>query len=142
MKIRGVKDAVLDLASNDFLGLGDVPSVKEKAKQALDKYGCGSCGPRGFYGTIDVHLEFESKLAKFMGTEVSTIQCNFLICMLWLYEYSKLFAIQMALLLYLHVSLPIPRKVTCLLWMKPAVSLSAPELTYPAVLFITSSTMT
>ena len=70
MKIRGVKEAVLDLATNDFLALGDVPSVKEKAKLALDKYGCGSCGPRGFYGTIDVHLEFEAKLAKFMGTEV------------------------------------------------------------------------
>lgn len=29
---------------------------------------CGSCGPRGFYGTIDVHLELEDKIAKFCGT--------------------------------------------------------------------------
>jgi serine palmitoyltransferase len=29
----------------------------------------GSCGPRGFYGTIDVHLELEEKAAKFMGVE-------------------------------------------------------------------------
>ena len=34
------------------------------------KYGVGSCGPRGFYGTIDVHLELEEALAKFVGTEV------------------------------------------------------------------------
>lgn len=25
----------------------------------MNKYGVGSCGPRGFYGTIDVHLELE-----------------------------------------------------------------------------------
>ena len=47
-----------------------IVGVKTKAKLALDKYGCGSCGPRGFYGTIDVHLEFETKLATFMNTEV------------------------------------------------------------------------
>lgn len=29
----------------------------------------GSCGPRGFYGTIDVHLELEGRLAKFLGAE-------------------------------------------------------------------------
>jgi hypothetical protein len=31
--------------------------VKEAALAALNKYGCGSCGPRGFYGTIDVHVQ-------------------------------------------------------------------------------------
>lgn len=40
---------------------------------ALNKYGCGSCGPRGFFGTIDVHLELEARLAKFMGTEDAII---------------------------------------------------------------------
>jgi serine palmitoyltransferase len=65
-----VKEPVLNLATNDFLGLGQLRELKDTAKAALDKYGCGSCGPRGFYGTIDVHLELENKLAKFMGTEV------------------------------------------------------------------------
>lgn len=69
VRVRGVRESVLNLASNDFLGLGQLPSFKEKARQALDKYGCGACGPRGFYGTIDVHLEFEKNLAAFMGTE-------------------------------------------------------------------------
>ena len=45
-------------------------SIKEVAQAALDKYGCGSCGPRGFYGTIDVHLKIEEEIAKFLGTEV------------------------------------------------------------------------
>lgn len=31
--------------------------MKDAARAALEKYGCGSCGPRGFYGTIDVHIQ-------------------------------------------------------------------------------------
>lgn len=71
VRVRGVKEPVINLASNDFLGLGKLPNVRERAREALDKYGCGSCGPRGFYGTIDVHLEFEANLAKFMKAEQS-----------------------------------------------------------------------
>lgn len=33
------------------------------------KYGVGSCGPRGFYGTIDVHVDLEKRAAQFMGTQ-------------------------------------------------------------------------
>ena len=39
--------------------------------KVLDTVGCGSCGPRGFYGTLDEHLELESKIADFMGVEES-----------------------------------------------------------------------
>jgi len=35
----------------------------------LYKYGTGSCGPRGFYGTIDVHLELEQRIKRFMNAE-------------------------------------------------------------------------
>lgn len=70
VKVRGVKENVLNLASCDFLGLGQLGDLKDTAKAALDKYGCGSCGPRGFYGTIDVHLDLEKRLAEFLGTEV------------------------------------------------------------------------
>jgi serine palmitoyltransferase len=42
----------LNLASFDFLGLLNRESIKEKAIEALRKYGVGTCGPRGFYGTI------------------------------------------------------------------------------------------
>ncbi len=43
--------------------------LKESAVKTVQKYGVGSCGPRGFYGTIDVHLELEQRLAKFMSVE-------------------------------------------------------------------------
>ena len=33
--------------------------VREAARGTIDQYGVGSCGPRGFYGTIDVHLQLE-----------------------------------------------------------------------------------
>eukprot|EP00978_Attheya_sp_CCMP212_P017526 scaffold46830_cov62-Attheya_sp.AAC.5 len=35
----------------------------------MGRYGCGSCGPRGFYGTIDAHLELEDAISKFTHTE-------------------------------------------------------------------------
>jgi serine palmitoyltransferase len=47
---------------------GTINPVKAAAHQALDKYGCGSCGPRGFYGTVDVHLKLEEAFADFCGT--------------------------------------------------------------------------
>ena len=57
------------LSSFDFLELSHHPDVKEASVEALDKYGCGSCGPRGFYGTIDQHLKIEKEIASFMGTQ-------------------------------------------------------------------------
>lgn len=74
LNIRGVRNPVLNVSSYDFLGMSMEPNIKTKAMQALDYYGCGSCGPRGFYGTIDQHLMFEDAIAKFMGTEVA-YQC-------------------------------------------------------------------
>ena len=68
-KVRGYDQPLLNLASFDFLALGERSEVYDAAKKALDKYGCGSCGPRGFYGTIDAHLDFEDAIAKFYGAE-------------------------------------------------------------------------
>ena len=47
--------------------------LQRQARNTINKYGLGSCGPRGFYGTIDVHLTLEQKIAKFMGTQESII---------------------------------------------------------------------
>jgi serine palmitoyltransferase len=41
----------------------------ERAVKVLRLRGCGSCGPRGFYGTMDLHLELEKKLATFYERE-------------------------------------------------------------------------
>ncbi|XP_008323667.1 serine palmitoyltransferase 1 [Cynoglossus semilaevis] len=59
----------INFASFNFLGLLDNEQVKQKALSSLKKYGVGTCGPRAFYGTFDVHLELESRLARFMRTE-------------------------------------------------------------------------
>ncbi|XP_039615411.1 serine palmitoyltransferase 1 [Polypterus senegalus] len=63
----------INFASFNFLGLLDNDRVKNQALQSLRKYGVGTCGPRGFYGTFDVHLELEDRLAKFMRTEEAII---------------------------------------------------------------------
>jgi serine palmitoyltransferase len=69
LDIQGIKKTVLNVSSYDYLGLSASDAVKARVGAALNKYGCGSCGPRGFYGTIDVHLQFEEAISKFMGTE-------------------------------------------------------------------------
>lgn len=59
----------LNFASLNFLGLAGLEDVRDACRATIHKYGVGSCGPRGFYGTIDVHLQLEERLARFMGTE-------------------------------------------------------------------------
>eukprot|EP00899_Mesostigma_viride_P001408 jgi/Mesvir1/11268/Mv01068-RA.1 len=59
----------VNLVSFNYLGMLMEPHVQETVLKGIDKYGCGSCGPRGFYGTIDVHVDLEKRLAQFMGTE-------------------------------------------------------------------------
>ncbi|NWX21560.1 SPTC1 palmitoyltransferase, partial [Aegotheles bennettii] len=63
----------INFASFNFLGLLNSEQVKSAAQASLKKYGVGTCGPRGFYGTFDVHLELEERLAKFMRTEEAII---------------------------------------------------------------------
>ena len=48
-------------------------NVQAAGRAAINKYGVGSCGPRGFYGTIDVHLHLEKDIAMFMGTEEAIV---------------------------------------------------------------------
>lgn len=64
-----IDDKVLNVGATSFLCFDKEPIIMEKAIESLHKYGVGSCGPRGFYGTIDVHLELEERLAKFLQVE-------------------------------------------------------------------------
>ncbi|CAB4418373.1 unnamed protein product [Rhizophagus irregularis] len=64
---------LLNISSFDFLGLLSHDSIKEKAIKTLREYGVGSCGPPGFYGTVDVHTEIERKISDFLGTEDTII---------------------------------------------------------------------
>jgi len=65
--------SVTNLASLNFWGLCGHVDVQSASRDAIHKYGIGSCGPRGFYGTIDVHVELERELAEFMQTEEAII---------------------------------------------------------------------
>lgn len=67
------KDNVTDMATCNFLGLLKDPTVEEKCLATMKEYGCGACGPRGFYGTTDIHLECEEKIAAFSGTETAIL---------------------------------------------------------------------
>ena len=62
--INGKK--VLMFGSNSYLGLTNHPKIKEAAKKAIDKYGTGCAGSRFLNGTLDIHIELEERLAKFM----------------------------------------------------------------------------
>lgn len=64
---------VVNFASANYLGLIGHKRLLESCTSSLAKYGVGSCGPRGFYGTIDVHLDCEARIAKFLGTPDSIL---------------------------------------------------------------------
>lgn len=60
---------VIMAGSNNYLGLTAHPKVKEAATKAVEKYGTGCSGSRYLTGTLDLHVELESRLAKFFGKE-------------------------------------------------------------------------
>ena len=59
------------LGSNNYLGYTENGEIIEAAKQAIDKYGTGVSGSRFLNGTLDIHLQLEEELAKFMGYEAA-----------------------------------------------------------------------
>ncbi len=67
VQIEGRK--VVMAGSNNYLGLTNHPKVKEAAIKAIEKYGTGCSGSRYLTGTIDLHVELEDKLAKFLNKE-------------------------------------------------------------------------
>ncbi|HPB18661.1 MAG TPA: pyridoxal phosphate-dependent aminotransferase family protein [Candidatus Cloacimonas sp.] len=60
---------MLMMGSNSYLGLTNHPRVKEAAIKAIQKYGSGCAGSRFLNGTLDIHIELENELAKFVGKE-------------------------------------------------------------------------
>ncbi len=61
------------VGSNNYLGLVNDPRVKEASAEAARKYGSGCTGSRFLNGTLDLHLELEERLAKFMGKEKALV---------------------------------------------------------------------
>ncbi|KAG1362453.1 long chain base biosynthesis protein 1b [Cocos nucifera] len=64
---------VVNFASANYLGLVGNEKIIDSCITSVEKYGVGSCGPRGFYGTIDAHLDCETRIAKFLGTPDSVL---------------------------------------------------------------------
>ncbi len=60
---------VLNLCSNNYLGLADDERLKAAAKAAIDRYGAGPAAVRSIAGTLTLHRELEEKLAAFKGVE-------------------------------------------------------------------------
>lgn len=60
---------VINLSSNNYLGLAGDPRLKEAAIKAAEKYGAGAGAVRTIVGTLDIHEELEEKLAKFKKSE-------------------------------------------------------------------------
>ncbi|MCX7909042.1 MAG: pyridoxal phosphate-dependent aminotransferase family protein [Ignavibacteria bacterium] len=67
VQIEGRK--IIMAGSNNYLGLTAHPKVKEAAINAIKKYGTGCSGSRYLTGTLDLHIELEQRLAKFLGYE-------------------------------------------------------------------------
>ncbi len=67
VKMEG-KEVVM-AGSNNYLGLTTHPKVIEASIKAIEKYGTSCSGSRFLTGTIDLHIEMEQKIAKFMGKE-------------------------------------------------------------------------
>jgi len=57
------------IGSNNYLGLTGHPKVTEATVAAVKKYGSGCTGSRFLNGTLDIHLELEDRLAKFLKRE-------------------------------------------------------------------------
>jgi len=64
---------VVMLGSNNYLGLTSHPKVKEASIAATRKYGTGCAGSRILNGTLDIHVELEEKLARFMNREAALV---------------------------------------------------------------------
>lgn len=79
IKIKG--KSLINLSSNNYLGLATDARLKEAASQAIEKYGVGAGAVRTINGTLELHLELEEKLAEFKHTEAaiayqSGFNCN------------------------------------------------------------------
>ena len=69
---------VLNLCTNNYLGLANHPRIVKAAKEAVDRYGVGPAAVRSIAGTMDLHLRLEERLAKFKGVESAiTFQSGF-----------------------------------------------------------------
>jgi glycine C-acetyltransferase len=69
---------VINLSSNNYLGLTTHPKLRQAALQAIEDHGVGTAAVRTIIGTMDLHQELEERLAVFKHTEATlTFQSGF-----------------------------------------------------------------
>ncbi|MGC4915753.1 8-amino-7-oxononanoate synthase [Streptomyces albogriseolus] len=73
LRPRPAATPLLDLASNDYLGLARHPEVTEEAARAARTWGGGATGSRLVTGTTELHAELERELAEFCGFEAALV---------------------------------------------------------------------
>lgn len=71
VKIEGNK--VLNMCSNNYLGLANHPEVKKAAIEAIEEYGVGAGAVRSIAGTNELHFRLEEKVAEFKHMESSLV---------------------------------------------------------------------
>src|SRR5437764_5239621 len=64
---------VINLASNNYLGLTTHPKLREAALEATRKFGVGSGAVRTVSGTMSIHIELEEKIARFKNVEACVV---------------------------------------------------------------------
>src|SRR5947199_8943257 len=64
---------VINLASNNYLGLTTHPKLREAAIEATRKYGVGPGAVRTIAGTMRIHMELEEKIARFKNVEACVV---------------------------------------------------------------------
>src|SRR2546429_5831535 len=64
---------VINLASNNYLGLTTHPKLHEAALEATRRYGVGSGAVRTIAGTMKIHMELEEKIALFKNVEACVV---------------------------------------------------------------------
>src|SRR3954462_1423159 len=60
---------VVNLSSNNYLGLTTHPRLRERAVEAVTRFGVGSGSVRTIAGTMEIHMELERRLAAFKQAE-------------------------------------------------------------------------
>ncbi|CAM4007964.1 glycine C-acetyltransferase [Paenibacillus alkaliterrae] len=71
MELSGNK--ILQMSSNNYLGMTNHPDLQKAAIEAIEQYGVGSGSVRSITGTLRIHDELENELAKFKGTEAALV---------------------------------------------------------------------
>ncbi|HTV16616.1 MAG TPA: aminotransferase class I/II-fold pyridoxal phosphate-dependent enzyme, partial [Acidobacteriaceae bacterium] len=64
---------IINLASNNYLGLCNHPKLKEAAIQATRDFGVGPGAVRTIAGTMKIHMELEEKIARFKNVEACVV---------------------------------------------------------------------